>query len=148
MFAGSCSVGGTTVNGVTVTVKVADELMPSLFVAVHVTVVVATANVDPDAGRHDTGSVPSLKSDAVGSVNVTTAPELLVAAVVISAGTPEIVGAVSITVTMNDPDAVPPSESIAVQLTVVTPIGNVDADAGVHTNDDNVVPAAGVAFAV
>jgi hypothetical protein len=148
MFAGNCNVGGTTVNGVTVTVKVADELMPSLFVAVHVTVVVATANVDPDAGTHDTGSVPSLKSLAVGSVNVTTAPELLVAAVVISAGTPAIVGAVSITVTMNDPDAVPPSASVATQFTVVVPNANVDADAGVHTNDDNVVPAAGVAFAV
>jgi hypothetical protein len=131
-----------------VTVNIAIDVIPWLFVAVHVTVVVPTANVDPDAGTHSTGSVPSRKSVAVGSVNVTTAPELLVAAAVISVGTPEIVGAVSVTVTMNDPDAEPPSASVAVQFTVVTPIGNVDPVSGVQANVSSVVPLADVADAV
>jgi hypothetical protein len=65
--AGRLSVGGVTVVGVTVTVNIAIDVMPWLFVAVHVTVVVPTANVDPDAGTHSTGSVPSRKSVAVGS---------------------------------------------------------------------------------
>jgi hypothetical protein len=42
--------------------------MPWVFVAVHVTVVVPTANVDPESGLHVTGSVPSSKSVAVGFV--------------------------------------------------------------------------------
>ena len=47
-------------------VNVCDVDMPDEFVAVHVTVVVPIAYVAPEAGEQLTGSVPSLKSLAVG----------------------------------------------------------------------------------
>ena len=95
MFDGRVRVGGVTLDcGLTVTVNVAVAVLPALSVAVQVTVVVAIANVDPEAGKHETGSVPSTTSVAVGLVYVTAAPELLVADTVISDGTPEIVGGV------------------------------------------------------
>ena len=40
---------------------------------------------------------------------------------------------VAVTVTVNDFDAVSPERSVAVQVTVVTPIGNRLPDAGLQT---------------
>ena len=70
MSAGTVTVGGPSgvAFGVTSTVKVAVALRPALLVAVQVTVVVAIAKVEPEAGVQSTGSVPSAKSVAVGVV--------------------------------------------------------------------------------
>jgi len=40
---------------------------------------------------------------------------------------------VSLTVTVNEQEAVFPEPSVAVQVTVVTPLANVDPDAGAHS---------------
>jgi hypothetical protein len=40
-----------------------------------------------------------------------------------------------LTVTVNEQDAVLLPESVAVQVTVVTPVGKVDPDAGLHTTE-------------
>jgi hypothetical protein len=133
---------------VTVTLNVAVDFRPALFVAEHVTVVVPIGNVDPDGGTHVTVSVPSAKSVAVGFVNVTAAPLELVAGVEMSAGTPVIVGAVSVTVTLNVAVASFVLLATAVQDTVVVVIANVEPEAGVHLNDVIVVPDAGVGVAV
>ena len=53
---------------VTVTVNVRVVIMPELLVAVQVTVVVPSAKVEPEPGVQVTGTVPSLKSVAVGVV--------------------------------------------------------------------------------
>src|SRR5205085_1717416 len=66
------------------------------------------------------------------AVNVTTAPDGLVAGVVMLAGGVNV-GVPSVTVTVNEPDAVAPFESVTVQLTVVGPTGNVEPDGGTHT---------------
>jgi hypothetical protein len=75
-------------------VKLADALLPAVSVAVQLTVVAPVGNVPPDAGVHATATGPSTKSLAVGSVYVTAAPALDVAAAVIAAGTSLIVGAI------------------------------------------------------
>jgi hypothetical protein len=57
------------------------------------------------------------------------------------------VGETGVTVTSKVAVAIPPSASVAVQVTVVVPTGKVEYDAGVHENDDTVVPGAGDANA-
>ena len=66
---------------------------------------------------------------------MTTAPAELVASAVMSAGTVitgGVVSACSVTVTVNDAEPVFPAASLAVQVTVVVPIANVDPEAGAH----------------
>jgi hypothetical protein len=70
----------------TVTVNDPLALFPCVSVAVHPTVVVPIGNVLPDAGEQTTGRVPSTRSDA-DAVNVTTAPDGVVAVAVMLAGT-------------------------------------------------------------
>jgi hypothetical protein len=77
-----------------VTVKLAEALFPAASAALQLTVVVPVGNVPPDAGVHATAIGPSTRSVAVGSVYVTAAPALEVAAAVIGAGTLLIVGAI------------------------------------------------------
>src|SRR5262245_24588599 len=60
----SCTVPGA-VNVVTVTVKLPVARLPIASRAVQVTVVVATGNVDPLAGVHDTAAAPETRSFAV-----------------------------------------------------------------------------------
>ena len=148
MFDGRVRVG-TPVWPVTVTVNVAVAVLPAVSVAVHVTVVAAIGNVEPDAGTHVTGTAPDTRSIAVGLVYVTAAPELLVAAVVMFDGTPLIAGGVvSTTLTVNEAAAIVPFESVAEQLTVVVPSANVDPEAGVHANVEIVAGGVAVADAV
>ena len=71
MFAGHVIVHGTRV-----TVKVQVAVFDEASVAVHVTVVVPTANVDPLAGTHITVA-PGQLSPGVGVVYVTGIGELL-----------------------------------------------------------------------
>jgi len=61
------------VKSCTVTVNDAEAVLPWLSVAVQVTLVVPTGNVDPEAGLQSGVIEPSTRSVA-DSVNVTTAP--------------------------------------------------------------------------
>jgi hypothetical protein len=63
---------------------------------------------------------------------VTTAPPEEVATAVMGLGTASTGGVMSTTVIANDPDAVLPDESVAVQVTSVTPTWNVLPDGGVQ----------------
>jgi hypothetical protein len=129
MFAGTVTVGGCA--SVTVTRNVAVPVLPAVSVAEQVTVVAPTGNVDPDAGLHVNGRAPSIASDA-DAENVTTAPAALVDDAVMSPGTVTVGPCLSATVTLNVRVAELPAASDAVHVTVVTPSGNVDPDAGVQ----------------
>ena len=120
------------VGGVSATVTVNDvwALFPCASVAVQVTAVVPIANVVPDAGEHVTGTVPSTVSVAVGLVYATPAPEGPLWTVML-AGVPVMVGGVvSWTMTAKVDCAVFPKLSVAVQMTVVMAIGNVEPGVG------------------
>ena len=100
----------------------------------HVTVVSPSGKVLPLAGLQLTETEPEL-SVAVGVSYVTAAPEPLVASATLSAGVLVNVGGVeslNVTLTVNDAVAVFPCESVAEQVTVVSPTGKVDPDAGLH----------------
>ena len=98
---------------------------------VQFTVVVPIEKIDPDVFEQATDVLPSTRSIA-DTAKLTGAPANVVAGVVMFAGTVSAGGVVSPTVTVNEPDAGLPWRSIAVQVTVVAPIGNVDPDAGAH----------------
>lgn len=95
---------------------------------VHVTVVVPNAKVVPDAGLQETGRDPSTRSLAV-TVNETAAPPGPVASAVFGAGSASDGGVVSCTTIRNDPVAVLERESVALHVTVVVAIGNVEPEA-------------------
>src|SRR3954453_4920974 len=71
--AGTWMTGGVLSTYSIVTVNDPPVFWPELFVALQWTVVAPTGNVSPDAGSHETGSGPSLKSLAVAS-NVSVFP--------------------------------------------------------------------------
>ena len=113
--------------GVSVTVKL-HESEPAEFAAVHVTVVVPTGKVEPEGGVQVTVA-PFV---AVGVGYVTTPPVEVVAVTVILTGhaiTGGCVAGVSVTVKLHVSD---PAEFVAVQVTVVVPIGKVEPEAGVQ----------------
>ena len=76
----------TGVLSVTVISTVAVPTLPALSVAVHVTVVVPMANVEPEAGTQDTEGEAGFASLADSSVKVITAPAADVASAVWAAG--------------------------------------------------------------
>jgi len=106
-------------------------LLPWASVAVQVTVVGPTGNVEPDGGLHVTGRGPSTRSIAFAA-NVTTAPLGPVASAVTLAGTVSAGGVVSTTVTVKLALAVLPAISLAAQVTVVVPRWSVEPEGGVH----------------
>ena len=124
-------VGGSTPE-TTCTWNVAVAVLPDGSVAVQLTVVVPVANIDPEAGVHVIVTVPLL-SAADGTVYVTL-PELAPGGNVTRtlAGGVIVGSSSSTTCTAKLADAVLPTESVAVQLTVVVPIGKNDPDAGVQ----------------
>ena len=94
--------------------KLADALFPAASAAVQLTVVAPVGNVPPEVGAHETATGPSTTSVAVGSVYVTGAPALEVAAAVIGAGTLLIVGAiVSVHAVAPAGDVVPAGHAMA-----------------------------------
>src|ERR1051326_5996670 len=95
-----------------------------MFVALQLTVVVPSGNVEPEEGLQTTGAL----SSAV-AVYVTTAPAALVASAVMSDGSVSVGGLVT-TVTVNEPKLLFAKLSTASQFTVVTPGLNVEPDAG------------------
>ena len=118
----------------TVTVNVALPVLPCESLALQITVVVPSGKVEPGAGAHVTAAIgPSTSSVAVGIAKFATDPAGLFASTWIGVGTFDRIGGVaSCTVTVKDPDAGFPCESVAEQLTVVVPSGNEDPDGGVH----------------
>src|SRR5262249_56785000 len=88
--------GAVTFGGVvscTVTVKTADAWSLTESVAVQFTDVSPSENVDPELGEQMTASVPSSVSVAVGSGQLTTAPDGPVASATVgSEGMPLITG--------------------------------------------------------
>jgi hypothetical protein len=105
---------------------------------VHVTVVVPTLKLEPEAGWQTGVLTPAQLSDAVG-VNVTAAPHWPGSLPrVIGAGHAIVGASVSLTVTVNVHAAVLPAASVAVHVTVVTPFAKVAPEAGAH---ETVAPA-------
>lgn len=130
-FAGSDKVGGVVSR--TVTVKLAEPELPRLSLATQVTVIAPSGNVDPEIGVQLTGRAPSTTSAAEGAgVYVSAAPSDVNASSVVLAGTLTTGPFVSLIVTSNDPVAILPAASVAVQETAVVPIGNVEPLAGAH----------------
>ena len=115
----------------TKTVKLVCAVLLWVSVAVHVTVVVVTRNVVPDAGEQTTGTEPPPAAVAVGLAYVTFAPDGPPCTVML-AGVPAITGGVAWTVTVKLECALLPCASDAVQFTVVVPTGNVEPEVGVQ----------------
>jgi hypothetical protein len=128
-FAGTVRTGGAV--SVTVTVNEAEPVLPRVSVAVQVTVVALSGNVEPLGGVQLTGRAPSMLSVADAEY-VNTAPAGPVASIVAFAGTVRTGGAVSLTVTVNEAEPALPCASVAAQVTVVVPSRNVAPLAGVH----------------
>src|SRR5256712_11577869 len=104
-------------------------MLPCASLALHVTVVGPDGNIDPLAGVHVVATAPSSASVA-DAVKVKTAPVAPVASIVAFAGTVTTGPVVSFTVTVNDAALWFPCASVALQVTVVAPNGNVDPLAG------------------
>ena len=96
---GSVSVITGIVVSTTVISNEAEPVFSAESVAVQVTVVVSIANVLPETGVHVAGSTPSTISNA-DALNVTAAPDPLVASSVMFSGTVSIGAVVSTTVTV------------------------------------------------
>jgi hypothetical protein len=128
-FAGTVMTG--PIVSAPVTVKVLVPTLARLSVAVHVTVVGPSGNVDPLAGVQLTATTPSRVSVA-DALKVKAAPAELVASTLAFAGTVTAGPVVSATVTENDADPVLPRVSVVVHVTVVAPSGNVAPLAGVQ----------------
>ena len=105
--------------------KLAVVVFPAASVAVYVTVVVPKANTDPELCEL-VNVTPEQLSVAVGAVHVAIPlQEPIVLPIVMFAGKAVITGALlSTTVIICVAVAVLPAASVAVQITVVVPIGN------------------------
>lgn len=125
MFAGQISVGASL--SLTVTVKLHDG--PA--VVVQVTVVVPTLKDDPEAGVQVTVPQPAA---VVGAGYVTLAAHCPAATFVVTLPGQLIVQAMP-TVTVNEQLPELPDVSLAEQVTVVTPIGKLEPEAGVQVTD-------------
>src|SRR3989441_6684477 len=106
-------------------------MLPCASLALHVTVVGPDGTIDPLAGVHVVATAPSSASVA-DAVKVKAAPVALVASAVAFAGTVTTGPVVSVTVTVNDAALWLPCASVALQVTVVAPTGNVAPLAGAH----------------
>jgi hypothetical protein len=135
LVASSVALAGTVTTGpvvsATVTVKAAAPLLPRASVAVQLTVVGPSGNVVPLAGMHVAATAPSTPSVA-DDVKLNAAPVALVASTVALAGPVRTGPVVSATEIVNDAAPLLPRVSVAVQLTVVGPSGNVAPLAGLH----------------
>lgn len=127
MSDGRDRIGG--VVSTTVTVKPAVLILPEASIAAHWTRVEPRANVEPEGILQDIGTEPSTRSTALAEY-VATAPAGPVASAVISAGRVKAGGVVSRTVTVEDAEPVLPNPSVAMHVTVVTPKGKVEPEAG------------------
>jgi hypothetical protein len=129
MFAGTVRAGAVVSR--TVMVKPPEAVLPARSVDEQATVLVPMANTDPDGGVHVTGRAPSTTSVAV-ALKLTATPALLAASRVRSAGRVRTGAEESLTAMVKVPEAGFPAASVAVHVTVVVPMGNVEPDIGVQ----------------
>jgi hypothetical protein len=115
----------------TVTVKLPVPVLPALSIAVHVTVVARTGKTDPDAGVHDTPTLPSTMS-AAEAEKLTAAPFALPAGTVMFDGTLTTGGVVSTTETLNVRVVALPALSVTLHVTLAVPRPKVVPERGVH----------------
>ena len=122
MGAGTVIVGGVLSKTVTLKLRCAAALAPSL--TLQATGVVPSGKLDPEGGLHVGAPIGPPASVSVGAgLNVTTADVTPLTEIGAIEGT-EIVGTVvSCTVTANCPLTVLPPPSFAVHITVVVPYG-------------------------
>jgi hypothetical protein len=104
--------------------------LPLVSVAVQVTVVVPIGNTEPDGGLQLAVAPEQLSAGT--AVKVATAPAGQVGSLVMLAGQVIVGGCVSLTVTVNEQAEVLLLASVAVQVTVVVPFGNVAPEAGLQ----------------
>jgi len=119
-------------SSTTATVKLQELVFPLPSVATHVTMFVPRGNVEPPGGLHTTVTFVQL-SDAV-AVNVTLLALHCPASVLVTmfAGQVIVGASRSKTVTVKLQAFVSPSMSVATQMTVVVPTGNVEPLGGLH----------------
>jgi hypothetical protein len=129
MSAGTVTIGAVVSS--TVTSKSALPVLPAASVAEQVIRVVPNGKVSPEFASQVGVSAPSTLSRAE-ALKLTAAPDEPVASAVMSAGTVTTGGVVSCTVTLKLALPVLLWVSVAVQLTVVVPIGKVKPEAGEH----------------
>jgi hypothetical protein len=132
-FPGTLITGAVWSTRFTVMLKLALPVLPCESVAVHVTFVVPTGKVLPEAGLQVGVIAPSALSVALAE-NVTVAPPVDSVSTEKSLGTftTGAVVSVSVTVTVKEAEPVFPCASVALQVTVVVPTGNVLPEAGLH----------------
>ena len=130
-LAGTFHTGGvvSVTTFVTVTVKLPLAVLLCESEAKQCTVVIPIGNVEPEVGKHVTGTEPFTRSIAE-AVKFTAIPAAPGAFTVIFPGNVRAGGVVSTTVKLKLAVPVLPCVSVAVQLTVVDPSGNVDPEAG------------------
>jgi len=117
-----------------VTVNVQLLVLVDASVTLQLTVVVPFGKVAPEAGVQVGVPTPAQLSLTVGFANVTTAEHTPAAVGTVTFAGHVIVGAcVSFIVTVKVQFAVRPIVSVAVQVTVVVPLTNVDPEAGAQT---------------
>src|SRR5437660_477483 len=106
--------------------------LPAASCAVQVTTSVPSGKTLPETGAHETATLPSTMSVAVGRLYVTVAPLWLVASIVRFEWA-EIAGGVeSWTTAWNVDVDVFPALSVAEHVIVVVPIASVVPEAGAH----------------
>jgi hypothetical protein len=130
MLAGTVIAGA--VVSTTVMVNERDALLPAPSVAVQLTEVDPRANVVPEAGEQ-TGVTEPLTMSVAVAANVTAAPAGPVASAVMADGTVSAGAVVSTTLIRMLPLAELLAASVAEQLTVVEPNGNIDPLGGEQT---------------
>ena len=111
-------------------------VLPDVFVAVQVTVVVPTGNVEPDGGVHDV-TTPGQLSETVGLAKVVTAPlaagHVMAVTAVTLAGHVIVGGCKSKTPMVN----VQLGPAVVVQVTVVVPTGKNEPNGGLHITGEH-----------
>jgi len=123
-----------TTGFVVSTTVIVNEPLPVLLclsVALHTTVVVPTANVDPDV-REQVGATGPSRASVADTLKVAVAPLDDCASTFNAPGTLTTGGVVStsVTLTVNEPVLTLPCASAARHATLVSPTGNVAPDAG------------------
>jgi hypothetical protein len=126
--------GQVIVHGVTVTVKLQEFILPDASLTVQATVVAPTGKHVPDGGLHVGEPTPGQLSLTVGLLKLTTAHVLFVDAIW-SAGQVRLGACMSLTVTVNMQLDMLPDASLTEQVTVVTPLENVEPEAGMQVTE-------------
>src|SRR2546422_1973768 len=115
----------------TVTVKVQFELLPLASVAVHTTLVVPLAKLEPEAGRHRTEPPGQLSVNENAKLTLV----LHCPGAVLTVMLPGQLGTgrwVSLTVTVKVQFELLPDASVAMHTTLVVPLAKLEPDAGTH----------------